>query len=175
MQVDTWRRFVNGDKEILTSLPDKIASSWRKCYNEQVDPYLVKPKTVLTENELKSCQRQHQILIHLVKNESKHFKGIMHIKQPIFILTDENGTILWREGNYQAKSYANEIYFNVGSRWSELDVGTNAIGMALENKQAEFMSLDDHYAIASRRWSCRCSANFRFKSRFDWYFRYFYL
>lgn len=57
MQVDTWRRFVNGDKEILTSLPDKIASSWRKCYNEQVDPYLVKPKTVLTENELKSCQR----------------------------------------------------------------------------------------------------------------------
>lgn len=160
MQVDTWRRFVNGDKEILTSLPDKIASSWRKCYNEQVDPYLVKPKTVLTENELKSCQRQHQILIHLVKNESKHFKGIMHIKQPIFILTDENGTILWREGNYQARSYANEIYFNVGSRWSELDVGTNAIGMALENKQAEFMSLDDHYAIASRRWSCAAAPIF---------------
>ena len=160
MQVDTWRRFVNGDKEILTSLPDKIASSWRKCYNEQVDPYLVKPKTVLTENELKSCQRQHQILIHLVKNESKHFKEIMHIKQPIFILTDENGTILWREGNYQARSYANEIYFNVGSRWSELDVGTNAIGMVLDNKQAEFMSLDDHYAIASRRWSCAAAPIF---------------
>ncbi|WP_087663093.1 GAF domain-containing protein [Enterococcus cecorum] len=46
------------------------------------------------------------------------------------------------------------MYFNVGSRWSELDVGTNAIGMVLDNKQAEFMSLDDHYAIASRRWSC---------------------
>lgn len=160
MQVDTWRRFVNGDKEILTYLPDKIAASWRKCYNEQVDPYLVKPRTVLTENELKSCQRQHQILIHLVKNESKHFKEIMHIKQPIFILTDEKGTILWREGNYQAKSYANEIYFNVGSRWSELDVGTNAIGMVLENKQAEFMSLDDHYAIASRRWSCAAAPIF---------------
>lgn len=160
MQVDTWRRFVNGDREILTTLPDKIASSWQKCYNEQVDPYLVKPRTVLTENELKSCQRQHQILIHLVKNESKHFKEMMHIKQPIFILTDENGTILWREGNYQAKSYANEIYFNVGSRWSELDVGTNAIGMAIENKQAEFMSLDDHYAIASRRWSCAAAPIF---------------
>ncbi len=160
MQVDTWRRFVNGDKEILTYLPDKIAASWRKCYNEQVDPYLVKPRTVLTENELKSCQRQHQILIHLVKNESKHFKEIMHIRQPIFILTDEKGTILWREGNYQAKSYANEIYFNVGSRWSELDVGTNAIGMVLENKQAEFMSLDDHYAIASRRWSCAAAPIF---------------
>ena len=160
MQVDTWRRFVNGDREILTTLPDKIASSWKKCYNEQVDPYLVKPRTVLTENELKSCQRQHQILIHLVKNESKHFKEMMHIKQPIFILTDEKGTILWREGNYQAKSYANEIYFNVGSRWSELDVGTNAIGMAIENKQAEFMSLDNHYAIASRRWSCAAAPIF---------------
>ena len=160
MQVDTWRRFVNGDREILTTLPDKIASSWQKCYNEQVDPYLVKPRTVLTKNELKSCQRQHQILIHLVKNESKHFKDMMHIKQPIFILTDEKGTILWREGNYQAKSYANEIYFNVGSRWSELDVGTNAIGMAIENKQAEFMSLDNHYAIASRRWSCAAAPIF---------------
>ena len=121
---------------------------------------MVKPRTVLTENELKSCQRQHQILIHLVKNESKHFKEMMHIKQPIFILTDEKGTILWREGNYQAKSYANEIYFNVGSRWSELDVGTNAIGMAIENKQAEFMSLDNHYAIASRRWSCAAAPIF---------------
>ncbi len=97
MQVDTWRRFVNGDKEILTSLPDKIASSWRKCYNEQVDPYLVKPKTVLTENELKSCQRQHQILIHLVKNESKHFKEIMHIKQPIFIWLCHNKWLIFDE------------------------------------------------------------------------------
>src|SRR5699024_9332029 len=41
-----------------------------------------------------------------------------------------------------------------GSRWNELDVGTNAISLTLKSKNSQLVSRYEHYAVASHNWSC---------------------
>ncbi|GAA5423166.1 GAF domain-containing protein [Tetragenococcus halophilus] len=160
MQQEIWQRFINGDEEILDSLPEKIADSWQTCYMNQVDPYLHKPRKVMTAQELKKQRRKHQELIQLVKKEVAELQNCLELKLPLFVLTDEVGNILWREGSYRSKDYANGIFFQEGSGWSELGVGTNAIGLVLKTKSQEWLTLDEHYSVASRSWSCAASPIF---------------
>lgn len=35
MKEDTWKRFINGDEGVLTSLPTNIADSWKNCHSHQ--------------------------------------------------------------------------------------------------------------------------------------------
>ncbi|KFN93141.1 sensory box-containing sigma-54 dependent transcriptional regulator [Tetragenococcus muriaticus 3MR10-3] len=160
MQQEIWQRFINGDEKILDSLPEKIADSWQTCYMNQVDPYLYKPRKVMTAQELKKQRRKHQELIQIVKKEVDELQNCLELKLPLFVLTDEVGNILWREGSYRSKDYANGIFFQEGSGWSELGVGTNAIGLVLKTKSQEWITLDEHYSVASRSWSCAASPIF---------------
>nr|WP_028790782.1 sigma-54-dependent Fis family transcriptional regulator [Tetragenococcus muriaticus] len=160
MQQEIWQRFINGDEKILDSLPEKIADSWQTCYMNQVDPYLYKPRKVMTAQELKKQRRKHQELIQIVKKEVDELQNCLELKLPLFVLTDEVGNILWREGSYRSKDYANDIFFQEGSGWSELGVGTNAIGLVLKTKSQEWITLDEHYSVASRSWSCAASPIF---------------
>ncbi|WP_327796014.1 sigma-54-dependent Fis family transcriptional regulator [Tetragenococcus koreensis] len=160
MHQEIWQRFINGDEKIVNSLPEKIADSWQICYANQVDPYLHKPRKVMTAQELKSQREKHQELIQLVKKEVVKLQNHLEMKLPLFVLTDEVGNILWRDGSPRSKGYANDIFFQEGSGWSELGVGTNAIGLVLKTKSQEWITLDEHYSVASRSWSCAASPIF---------------
>ncbi|AYW49803.1 sigma-54-dependent Fis family transcriptional regulator [Tetragenococcus halophilus] len=165
MQQEIWQRFINGDNQVLHRLPEKIANSWQNCYKNQVDPYLYKPRKVMTVQELENRQKKNQELIQIVKKEMKVMQNYFEVKLPLFVLTDETGNILWRDGNYQSKDYANEIFFKEGSGWSELDVGTNAIGLVLKTKTQEWMTLNEHYSVSSRNWSCAAAPIFDEKNQ----------
>lgn len=154
MDTEIWKRFIKGDENALYDVPNRIAISWKTCYFNQIDPYLNKPKKIFTTSELKNRKQKKQELIRLVQTEITQIKGILQIKKPLFIMTDENGAIIWRDGNHQAKDFANDIFFREGSRWTEMDVGTNAIGLALKTKKEEVVSSEEHYSVASRNWSC---------------------
>lgn len=157
MENQVWKRFINGETRALTQLPSKVANSWKFCLQNQVDPFLVKPPKMLSQSDLLVKQQTYRELIQTTKRELDQLDKRFQLQNPLFILTDEEGNILWRTGNYQARDFANEIDFKEGSNWSELEVGTNAIGLALRTKEDEYLSLEDHYSSASRRWSCAAS------------------
>jgi len=157
MKREIWKRFINGDEAVLEVLPDKVADSWQNCYENHIDPFLYKPRQLMTVSELKNEQHKNQELIEMVTKEVSVLQHHLEAKLPLFVLTDANGNILWRAGNHQSKDYANDIFFREGSRWSELAVGTNAIGLALKTRQAEQISLDEHYSVSSKNWSCAAS------------------
>lgn len=154
MDKENWKRFISGVMTKSIQLPEKIATSWELCRKQNVDPYSVKPKRILTASELREKQKRNKELVEYVKAEIKKLSSTLQLQQPLFVLTDSEGDILWRTGNYQAKNYANQIGFKEGSRWTELDVGTNAIGLALRTKENEFISQFEHYSVSSHQWSC---------------------
>ena len=154
MNQSEWQEIIANEVELLASLPLEIAESWKKCYQENVDPLMNQPRKILSLSELQEKQEQNRLLINLVEEEVNHWVDIETILQPLYILTDCEGTILWRNGSYQLKDYANQIYFKEGSCWTEQDVGTNAIGLALIIKKQIFVSREEHYAYASKNWSC---------------------
>ena len=160
MYQNDWQELIENEVEMLASLPREIADSWKKCYQENVDPLMNQPRKILSLSELQEKQEQHHLLIDLVEQEVSCWTDMETVLQPLYILTDCEGTILWRNGNYQLKDYANQIYFKEGSCWTEQDVGTNAIGLALTIKKQVFVGMKEHYAYASKNWSCAASPIF---------------
>ena len=148
---------ITHNSRIPSKLSPKVASSWEFCIKHQVNPLSTRPNKILGHKELQAKQQANKELIRCVKIELDRLEKNLKVRRPLFVLTDNDGNILWRTGNYQAKDYANEIAFREGSNWSELQVGTNAIGMVLRTKEASFLSLDEHFSRASRRWSCAAS------------------
>lgn len=149
-----WERFIAGDSFVLESLPDRIATSWEICYQKKVDPYFSRSQNELSGVDLKRKQQTSQALIELVAEECAKTERFLHLKKPLFILTDCQGAIIWRSGDPQTRNYANEINFREGSTWTESVAGTNAIGVALRTKTEAFISFSEHYSVASKSWSC---------------------
>lgn len=152
-----WKQFISGNMIAADTLDTKIAESWKFCSRAEVDPYLTKPQKILSTAELLDKQQQYRNLIKVVRDQIKMVESSFVLEKPVFILTDEIGNILWRAGNIQAKEHANEFYFREGTMWTELNVGTNAIGIALRTKRDEHVTSEEHYAYESRQWSCSAS------------------
>lgn len=152
-----WENFITGNQLAADTLDTKIAESWKSCLQAEVDPYLIKPQKILSAAELFNKQQQYGKLIEVVREQIKMVEVNFILEKPVFILTDETGNILWRAGNLQAQEHANEFYFREGTMWTELNVGTNAIGIAIRTKRDEHVTSDEHYAYASRQWSCSAS------------------
>src|SRR5699024_5076906 len=110
--------------------------------------------TVLRYDQLSMKQKRHKLLIDLVEEEIIKISKIFNQSESLFILTDAEGYIIWRQGNARAIDQANNIGFFEGSRWDELDVGTNAISLAISKRMSQKVSRFEHYAVASHEWSC---------------------
>lgn len=152
-----WKQFIAGNEFVANTLETRIAESWKICSRAEIDPYLVRPQKILSASELLSKQHQYRNMIEVVKTQVGTVENNLKLNQPVFILTDEVGNILWRDGNLQAQEHANDFYFREGTKWTELNVGTNAIGISLRTKKDEHVALNEHYAHASRQWSCSAS------------------
>lgn len=70
------------------------------------------------------------------------------------LLIDADGYVLSLTGSERTMVEARRINFMEGSRWTETDVGTNAIGTALVIGEAVTINGTEHFSIASHHWSC---------------------
>ncbi|MFB8733355.1 hypothetical protein ACEQPO_03685 [Bacillus sp. SL00103] len=71
------------------------------------------------------------------------------------LLIDADGYVLSLAGSEKERWWeARRINFMEGSRWTETDVGTNAIGTALVIGEAVTINGTEHFSIASHHWSC---------------------
>jgi hypothetical protein len=78
----------------------------------------------------------------------------------VFALTDENGMLLWVEGDHTVRGRLEGIRFHEGAVWSEDQAGTNAPGTALVAGAAVQIVTREHYNEAVRGWSCAAAPIF---------------
>lgn len=149
-----WKSFVADGSVDLKILPNNVAHSWLRCRDQNVDPYRRRSFTIISKSKLKEKQQKNKRIIELVEKELKKYHQYFQLKMPIFILTDVDGYIIWRDGYEGTKSLANEISFAEGNRWHEDDVGTNAISLALQTGDVTTLRGYEHYAISSHEWEC---------------------
>ncbi|MFT4086638.1 MAG: transcriptional regulator [Gordonia sp. (in: high G+C Gram-positive bacteria)] len=72
----------------------------------------------------------------------------------VVALSDQNGRLLWVEGDSRARDAAARINFVEGSVWSEDRVGTNAPGLALATGRAAQVLGPEHFAESVQNWNC---------------------
>ena len=152
LYLDTWKRFVKEDVLDTARLNKRILESWYRCKKERVNPYLKKGLHLLTEMELHTKKDKNSLLIEIASpylmDQAIKDSGMMAL------LVDTDGYVLSLTGNESAVMNARKINFVEGVRWTEGEVGTNAIGTALQTKEAVIINGAEHYSVASHHWSC---------------------
>ena len=71
-----------------------------------------------------------------------------------FTLTDADGLILVQRGSTRLLAQSEQAGVVAGTRWAELDVGTNGIGTALASRQPMQVYAAEHYCEAFHNTTC---------------------
>ena len=72
----------------------------------------------------------------------------------IMILTDASGLIIDTEGDARVVDAGRQVHLEPGGRWSEADIGTNAIGTAMAESKPVQIHGAEHFCAKVQRWTC---------------------
>ncbi|MBF0529150.1 MAG: PAS domain-containing protein, partial [Deltaproteobacteria bacterium] len=139
------------------TVPPPIAESWDRCYRAEVEFAGGRCQDILSTHDLETRQNclveaAHPLLIAL----QKLLRGFGFI----IVLVDHDGYILKGMGDLEALRRAEKINFGPGSNWSELSVGTNAIGTALTLGRSIQVTGPEHYNDGHHLWTCAATPIF---------------
>ncbi|SFE39294.1 Transcriptional regulator of acetoin/glycerol metabolism [Bacillus sp. OV194] len=152
--LSTWKRFVHEGVLDPSRLNKRIQESWHRCKDVKVDPYLTKGRHILSQQELLHHKKKSSFFLEAAQPHITRMKEAIHELGMMALLIDSEGYVLSLTGSRKIIADASKINFIEGVKWTEEEVGTNAIGTALQTKEAVFVSGTEHYSIASHQWSC---------------------
>lgn len=154
LSFQAWKQFMSEGAFDPSRLNQRIVESWYRSRTADVNPYLEKGKQILTD-EFFLAQKEKNFL--LMNSAIPHLSKIGQFARDMGMMAlviDPEGYVLSIKGREDVLHQAKEINFVEGVRWSEGEVGTNAIGTALQAEEAIMVTGTEHYSIASHQWSC---------------------
>lgn len=149
-----WKRFVHEGVIDSARINKRISESWHRCKRNSVNPYAGTGQIVLAGDALASKQENSRLLLELALPQINRLSPFIHDLGMIALVIDPEGYVLSMQGEKHALADAHAINFVEGVRWTEDEVGTNAIGTAIQAKEAIMINGTEHYSVASHRWSC---------------------
>lgn len=152
--MNTWKRFVNEGILESSRLNKRIMESWYRCKQEDVNPYLSQGQHILTNGALMAQKEKNSLFLDTALAPLEKMREVIEESKMMALLVDPEGYVLSLTGNKGVLHDARKINFVEGVRWTEDEVGTNAIGTALQTGEAVMISGTEHYSVASHHWSC---------------------
>lgn len=130
-----------------------IAMSWEKCRKKQVDPMDGLGRR--TDPRLfESIRSSNKWLIDIALPIMHNLFEIVSGSNNILVLTDSCGYILEAIGDEEVNKSAKNLHFEQGMLWNEETVGSNAIGIAVDQDVQIQMSGAEHYCITHHGFTC---------------------
>ncbi|EGL82899.1 putative phytochrome sensor protein [Caldalkalibacillus thermarum TA2.A1] len=149
-----WKRFVQEGVLDSARLSKRIAESWYRCRKAGVNPYSGEGREILSHHHLSDRKERHKALLNVaspfIDQLYKNIKG----SGSIVLLIDPEGYVLKMKGDPPILQMAQNINFVEGVKWTEEEVGTNAIGTSLHTGEPIMVVGAEHYALASQHWTC---------------------
>ncbi|WP_019533271.1 sigma-54-dependent Fis family transcriptional regulator [Paenibacillus ginsengihumi] len=152
--LQTWNRFVHEGVLDSSRINKRLAESWYRSREAQVNPHSGKGRSILPPDLLNSQKEKYALLQTIAQPHLDKLKQFAKDLGMIALLIDPEGYVLSMSGSLQTKNEAAQINFVEGVRWTEDEVGTNAIGTALLTEEPIMVTGSEHYSVASHRWSC---------------------
>ncbi|WP_284037114.1 sigma-54-dependent Fis family transcriptional regulator [Neobacillus sp. 114] len=143
-------------EDVLDSsrISKQILESWYRCKESNVDPYLVKGKTVVFGDEYFSKVSENETLLKIATPYIQSLWRSIKDKSRIIMLTDANGYVLKVIRDSLIDPICNQLNLIEGVKWTEKEVGTNAIGTALAIEEPIHVVGKEHYSLLSQNWTC---------------------
>jgi GAF domain len=130
-----------------------VSESWRRSLAARVDPDRHGPPVAYRADDLDGVRSAHPLGAVLPMLRST-LVSIADEAVHIMVVTDADGTILWREGARSLLHSADAVGLAPGTRWSEEAVGTNAMGTALAVDAPVSIHSAEHLVRAVHAWTC---------------------
>ncbi|WP_209372331.1 GAF domain-containing protein [Brevibacterium renqingii] len=130
-----------------------VLESWGRSLDRLRDPAGARVRVAYEADRLAEVRRRHPFhsIMPLLRS---------HLIEPakdaglLAALGDEQGRLLWVEGERTVRDRAEAMGFLPGTDWSEEVMGTSAPGLALQSKKAVQISRAEHFAPDVHSWSC---------------------
>jgi len=152
-----WKRFVQEGILDSSRLSKRISESWYRCRNGSVNPFSGEGREILQGESFDRKIKKNERLLDITLSHVERLSPFLKDTQMIALLIDPDGYVLSMNGADRIMQYARGINFVEGVRWTEEEVGTNAIGTALHAREPISVIGTEHYSLASHNWSCFAS------------------
>jgi hypothetical protein len=130
-----------------------VSASWQRSLAAQVDPDKHLPPVVIPETDVPELRRTHPLneVMPLLRNT---LVSIADEAMHVMLVTDAEGTILWREGAASLLRVADNSGLLPGFSVSEEAVGTNAMGTTIAVDAPVSIHSAEHLVRTFHRWTC---------------------
>ncbi|VIO79556.1 Acetoin dehydrogenase operon transcriptional activator AcoR [Bradyrhizobium ivorense] len=147
-----WEKFV--ERGALSSdLRSSVAASWQRSRNHHVTVDRARAPLV-ADAELFRRRAKHASLRHAARCALDNSKTFLRDANSIMILTDPSGLIIDTQGDDRVIDAGRAVHLEHGGRWSEADIGTNAIGAAIAESKPVQIRGAEHFCSEVQRWTC---------------------
>src|SRR3984957_13580478 len=134
---------------------EPIADSWRRSAAAGVDPSGTRVAPVVADADETSARWEIHPLAVMAPLIRSCLAASADESRHLIVVSDENGVLLWLEGNATVKlRAADSMNFAEGTLWSEGGAGTNAIGTALAAEHAVQVFATEHFNEVVQEWTC---------------------
>jgi hypothetical protein len=130
-----------------------VSQSWQRSLAAHVDPDHRTPPVVVPADDLPDLRAAHPLAEVLPLLRST-LVSIADEAMHMMLVTDAEGTILWREGAASVLSAAEEVGLFPGTCWSEDAIGTNAMGTTLAVDEPVQIHSAEHLVRRYHAWTC---------------------
>ncbi len=143
----------------LSGLPPPVLDSWHRCRQSEIDPRggIGDP---IPEDSVAERREQHRQLIEGAGPQMRAMYSTVRGSGFVVNLIDTDGYILEMVGDPEIIDNAQALNFEVGANWSEREVGTNAISLALDNREPVQVAGAEHYCFSHHTWTCSAAPVF---------------
>ncbi|WP_404979852.1 sigma-54-dependent Fis family transcriptional regulator [Bradyrhizobium sp. Arg816] len=147
-----WEKFV--ERGALSSdLRSSVAASWQRSRNHRVTVDRARAPLV-ADAELFRHRSKYASLRHAARCALENSKTFLCDANSIMILTDPSGLIIDTQGDDRVIDAGRAVHLEHGGRWSEADIGTNAIGAAIAESKPVQIHGTEHFCSEVQRWTC---------------------
>ncbi|NCC15474.1 MAG: sigma-54-dependent Fis family transcriptional regulator [Clostridia bacterium] len=149
---EIWENFVKTG-ETDERMNPIVEKSWKKCQRNGLDPMKGRGRRA-DEKVFQSIRVANKELLEISLPVMQSVYEIVKQSHFLLVLTDSVGYVLETIGDLAVQQMSKELEFVKGSLWSDLEVGTNAIGIALDYDTSIQMVGPEHYGLPHHKWTC---------------------
>jgi sigma-54 dependent transcriptional regulator, acetoin dehydrogenase operon transcriptional activator AcoR len=147
-----WEKFVEHGA-LSAGLRSSVAASWQRSRNHRITVDRAQAPLV-ADAELFRHRSKHASLRHAARRALQNSKTFLSDAGSIMILTDPTGLIIDTQGDARVIDAGRTVHLEHGGRWSEADIGTNAIGAAMAEARPVQIHGAEHFCTEVQRWTC---------------------
>ena len=147
-----WEKFVERGA-LSADLRSSVAASWQRSKNHRVTIDRARAPLV-ADAELFRHRSKNASLRHAARCALENSKTFLSDANSIMILTDPTGLIIDTQGDDRVIDAGRSVHLEHGGRWSEADIGTNAIGAAIAESKPVQIRGAEHFCSKVQRWTC---------------------